>query len=547
MKIAAYKERVVYQIYPSSFYDSNNDGWGDLKGITQKLDYIKNLGVGIIWLSPIYDSPMYDMGYDVSDYKQINPKFGTMEDFDTLIHEANIRDIKIIMDLVINHTSSEHFWFQEAINNPTTKYRDYYYFKKGRGRKFKKAPNNWQSIFVGSAWQPLESDKTCYYMHLFCKQQVDLNYHNEEVIKEVEDIMKFWLDKGIYGFRCDTISYLWKETLKNGKPRLTQTGKEHYDNTNGNHDLLKRFRKDVLSKYDMVMIGETPGTTVDIANKYINNNELDMLISFEHQNCDKNKLLPIFKKPFNIFKFKKIIFNYQKNCTYCCNYFENHDQLRSVSRFVKPKYHEIGAKAYGLFLLTLKGTPFIYQGEEIGMTNYPIQPKRIEEVNDVVAHNIYGLARKFKIPHFLAMKMIKLQNRDNERSPMQWNDRINAGFNKNWAPWIKVNPDYIDKNINVEYQEKDKDSILNFYKELIKYRNKSDILKFGTFKDEKSHPYVVKFVREYKKRKLLIIINLSSHKILETEKQDRKLVLSNYRQDFYKFLPPYFAGIYIIP
>lgn len=542
----AYKERIVYQIYPSSFYDSNNDGWGDLKGITQKLDYLKDLGVGIIWLSPIYASPMYDMGYDISDYKSINPRFGTMQDFDILMHEASIRDIKIIMDLVINHTSSEHYWFQEAINNPTTKYRDYYYFKKGKGKKFNKVPNNWQSIFVGSAWEPLENDKTCYYMHLFCKQQVDLNYHNEEVIKEVEDIMKFWLDKGVYGFRCDTISYLWKETLKNGKPRLVQTGQEHYDNKDGNHALLKRFRKDILNKYDMVMIGETPGTTVDIANRYIKNGELDMLISFEHQNCDKFNLLPVFKKPFNISKFKKIIFNYQTNCEYCCNYFENHDQLRSVSRFVKPKYREIGAKAYGLFLLTLKGTPFIYQGEEIGMTNYPVQPKRIEEVNDVVAHNIYGMARKIGFPHSLAMKVIRLQNRDNERSPMQWNDRINAGFNKNWAPWVKVNPDYLDKNINVEYEEKDKDSILNFYKELIKFRNSSDILKFGSFKAEKSHPHVVKFIREHKKHKLLIIINLSSHKIFENEVRDRKLVLSNYRQDFYKYLPPYFAGIYII-
>ncbi len=542
----AYKERIIYQIYPSSFYDSNNDGWGDLKGITQKLDYIKDLGVGIIWLSPIYASPMYDMGYDISDYKKINPRFGTMEDFDVLMHEANIRDIKIIMDLVINHTSSEHYWFQEAINNPTTKYRDYYYFKKGRGRKNNKAPNNWQSIFVGSAWEPLENDKTTFYMHLFCKQQIDLNYHNEEVIKEVEDIMKFWLDKGVYGFRCDTISYLWKESLKNGKPKITQTGQEHYDNKDGNHALLKRFRKDILNKYDMVMIGETPGTTVDIANRYIKNGELDMLISFEHQNCDKFNLIPIFKKPFNIRKFKKIIFNYQENCEYCCNYFENHDQLRSVSRFVKPKYREVGAKAYGLFLLTLKGTPFIYQGEELGMTNYPVQPKRIEEVNDVVGHNIYNLARKFCIPHSLAMKMIKLQNRDNERSPMQWNDRINAGFNKNWAPWVKVNPDYLDKNINVAYEENDKNSVLNFYKELTKYRNGSDVLKFGSFKAEKSHPHVVKFVREYKKHKLLIIINLSSHKIIEPEKRDRKLVISNYRQDFYKYLPPYFAGIYII-
>ena len=547
MKEIAYKERIVYQIYPASFCDSNNDGWGDLRGIISKLDYLKDLGVGIIWLSPIYDSPMYDMGYDVKDYKKVNPRFGTMEDFDALMYEANVRDIKIIMDLVINHTSSEHYWFQQAINNPTSKYRDFYYFRKGRGRKNTKVPNNWQSIFVGSAWEPLEYDKTTFYMHLFCKEQVDLNYHNEEVIKEVEDIMKFWLDKGVYGFRCDTISYLWKETLKNGRPRFVQTGKEYYDNMEGNHLLLQRFKKDVLGKYNMVMIGETPGTTIEIANKYIRNGELNMLISFEHQNCDKSTLLPIFKKPFNIKKFINIIFDYQKNCDYCCNYFENHDQLRSVSRFIKPKYRNEGAKALAMFLLSLKGTPFIYQGEEIGMTNYPTEPKRIEEVNDVAAHNIYNMARKIGLPKKLALKTIKLQNRDNERSPMQWNDRINAGFNQNWAPWLKVNPDYIDKNINVEYESKDKDSILNFYKEMIKLRNSSDILKKGSFNAVKSHPFVAKFIRKYKNHKLLIIINLSALNIIDNEKSDRKLVLSNYRQDFYKYLPPYFAGIYIIP
>ncbi|SRR5574344_125627 len=543
----AYKERVVYQIYPSSFYDSNNDGWGDLKGIAQKLDYLKELGVGIIWLSPIYASPMFDMGYDISDYKAINPRFGTMDDFDALMHEAKIRDIKIIMDLVINHTSSEHFWFQQAINNPTTKYRDYYYFKKGKGKNGKRPPNNWQSIFVGSAWEPLINDKSCYYLHLFCKEQVDLNYHNEDVIKEVENIMDFWLKKGVYGFRCDTISYLWKESFNNAKKHMTQTGREFYDNTDGNHVLLGRFQKDVLSKYDHVMIGEAPGANIDVCNLYIKNSELDMLISFEHQNCDKVKALPVLKKIYRPSQFINIIFNYQEKCDYCCNYFENHDQLRSVSRFVKPKYYKEGAKAYALFLLTLKGTPFIYEGEEIGMKNLAVQPTSIDDVNDVAAHNIYNLARKFKIPKKLAMHLIRLQNRDNERTPMQWDDKTNAGFNKGHAPWLNVNPNYKDENINVAYEAQDKDSILNFYKEIIAYRNSSDVLKKGSFTRQKDHPSVARFVRQYKGHKLLILINLSSRKIIENDLGDRKLIICNYRQDFYKKLPPYFAAIYLIP
>ncbi len=542
-----YEERVVYQIYPASFSDSNNDGWGDLKGIASKLDYLKDLGVGIIWLSPIYASPLVDMGYDISDYKAINPKFGTMEDFDVLMHEAKIRDIKIVMDLVINHTSTEHKWFKEAINNPTTKYRNYYYFSRGKGRKFNKAPNNWQSVFVGSAWEPLESDKTTYCLHLFCKEQVDLNYHDENVIKEVESIMKFWLDKGVYGFRCDTISNAYKTSLNNGKPRLTQTGKEFYENQDGNHKLLERFRKDVLDKYDAFMVGEIQGCTPEIANKYIKNNELNMCITFEHQGVDKCNLVPIFKKVYHPSDLIKVMYKYQENCVSNCLYLENHDQLRSVSRFVKVKYHDEGAKAYGMLLLTLKGTPFIYQGEEIGMTNMTEKEPNIDANHDIVVHNLYNLFRKFHLPKSLAFKMTDLQNRDNERTPMQWNDRINAGFNKGWAPWLKVNNNYLDQNINVEYEQNDKESIFNFYKNLIKYRNSSDVLKYGEFKKLNSNKNVAKFIREYDGKRLLVVINLSHHKIIDNDKSDRKMIISNYHQDFINIIPPYFCAIYLIP
>jgi len=543
----AYEEKIVYQIYPASYYDSNNDGWGDLQGITQKLDYLKDLGVGIIWLSPIYASPLIDMGYDISDYKAINPKFGTMEDFDVLMHEAKIRDLKIVMDLVINHTSTEHKWFKEALYNPTTKYRNYYYFARGKGRKHNKVPNNWQSVFVGSAWEPLKDDKTTYCLHLFCSEQVDLNYHNEDVIKEVDSIMKFWLDKGVYGFRCDTISNAYKTSLNNAKPRITQTGKEFYENQEGNHKLLARFQKDVLEKYDAFMVGEIQGCTPEIANRYINDGELNMCITFEHQEVDKLKAIPLLRKHFRGRDLIKVLYKYQEECSCNCLYFENHDQLRSVSRFVKEKYHDEGSKALGMFLLTLKGTPFIYQGEEIGMTNISEKERSIEENKDVVVHNLYNMFRKFHLPRKLAFRLTELQNRDNERTPMQWNDRVNAGFNKGWAPWLKVNNNYLDKNINVEHQIEDKNSILNFYKDLIKYRNDSDVLKYGEFKKLSSHKDVAKYVREYKGKRLLIIINLSSHKVLDSDKNDRKVILSNYRQDFIKALPPYFCALYLIP
>lgn len=543
----SYKERVVYQIYPSSFYDSNNDGWGDLKGIVNKLDYLKELGIGIIWLSPIYASPMLDMGYDISDYKKINPLFGTMNDFEILIHEAKIRDIKVVMDLVVNHTSSKCKWFIEAIKNPTTKYRNYYYFSKGKGRKYNKKPNNWQSVFAGSAWEPLENDHTTYYLHLYSKEQPDLNYHNEDVIKEIESILDFWLAKGVYGFRCDVINSLWKSSMKNGKLRFTQTGREYYEDQKGNHILLQRFRKDVLSRYDCFLVGEDASATVDICNEYIDNKELEMLFSFEHQYVDKFRALPVFRKPYRIKKLIDIIFKYQEKCRYCANYFENHDQLRIVGRYVKNKNRVAGSKAFGLFLLTLKGTPFIYQGQEIGMTNLSNNIKRVEDSKDVAVHNVYNLARKFLIPKKIALKMMKIINRDNSRTPMQWNDHVNAGFNNGWAPWLKVNENYLDGKINVFDENNDNDSVLNFYKKVIQFRNNSDILKYGSVQRIKSNPNVAKFIRTYKDNHLLIIINLSGKKVIENEKFDKKLILCNYRQDFNIVLPPYFAGLYLIP
>ena len=542
-----YKENIIYQIYPASFCDSNNDGWGDLKGIISRLDYIKSLGANIIWLSPIYESPMVDMGYDVSDYKKINSHFGTMKDFDELMANCKKLGIKVIMDLVVNHTSTQHKWFKEAINNPTTKYRDYYYFEKGKGKNYNKKPNNWQSCFAGSAWEKIENEKGLYYLHLYDKEQADLNYKNENVISEVENIMQFWLEKGVYGFRCDVISNLYKEDLSKGKFRLNQIGREHYENTQGNHRLLYRFRHEIVNRYNGILIGEIPSATPEILNEYIKNKELEMGFSFEHQEIDKVKILPIFRKRFSSSKFIKTLFKYQRECLYCANYFENHDQERILYRFFKKKNREYGAKAYATLLLTLKGTPFIYQGQEIGMSNDYNSLTNIYQSKDIAAHNVYETAKKFHIPEKLAFYFSKNIMRDFSRSPMQWNDRINAGFNDGWASWSKVNHDYLNDNVNVEYEQNDKNSILNFYKKMINIRLKCDSLINGEFKQIKSFPWVACFIRETKKEKILVVINLSNIKTRFKYVGDRKLLLSNYEDDFNKMLPPYFAGVYIIP
>lgn len=545
MEKRAYKERIIYQIYPLSFKDSNNDGYGDLKGIIQKLDYLKELGVGMIWLSPIYNSPMKDNGYDISDYYKINPLFGTMEDFDTLLEEAKKRDIKIVMDLVVNHTSDQHPWFQEALKNKDSKYRGYYYFRKGNG---KKPPNNWNSAFSGSCWEKVPNEGNMYYLHLFTKEQPDLNYHNEEVIKEVENILKFYLDKGVAGFRCDVISQIYKTSLENGKFSLFSRGREHYENQEGAFKILERFRREVLDKYDDVfLVGETSSLTPKIGQEFIDRRALDMFFEFDHAFCKSFKLVPIFKKP--VYKAKllfKPIFKWQKEVSWIGAYLENHDQLRSVSRFGdEKKFFKESAKALSLFLLSLKGTIFIYQGQEIGTLNY--KNLTYEETDDCMAKNATETA--MKILHVSKRRAFKwvndTVNRDHARAPFQWDDSINGGFNEGHQTWIKINDNY--KNINVKNEVNDKNSILNFYKKMIHFRNHSDTLKYGSFEEIKSNSYVAKFLRRTNDETLLIVANLSNKQIKDKKLDETKEILvSNYDKHENKVLKPFEAIIYKI-
>ena len=539
-----FKKRVVYQIYPSSFYDSNNDGWGDLKGITAKLDYLKDLGIGIIWLSPVFVSPMDDMGYDIADYKNINPRFGTMEDFDELLEEANKRDIKIVMDLVINHTSTEHEWFKKAIEPEENKYRDYYFIKEGKGKKHNKMPNNWQSCFTGPAWKKIDSLPGYYYMHLFCDTQADLNYYNEEVIKEVEDILRFWLDKGVYGFRCDVINKIRKSSLKDDHTRpLYFKGLKYYSNQDNMFKILTRFRTEVLDDYDTFLVGETGELNKEVGNRFLNERCLDMFFEFDHTNADKT-FLPVFKGKFKTKKLVKPIFKWQKIVPWIALYLENHDQLRSVNRYGNvDKYYKESAKLLALFLLTLKGTPFIYQGEEIGMLNY--EHVKYDDCKDVAA--IYTTETVQKLLRFNRDRAFKIVNetinRDHARVPFAWSNSVNGGFNAGHETWLKVNDLY--KKINVKDEENDSNSILNFYKKMIRFRNNDDVLKFGDFKDEYVKKNIVSYYRNYEGKIYLIVLNFSDKKAKYCSLLNVKTLISNYENEIdFNDLPPYFAGIF---
>ena len=506
-----WQDAIVYQIYPRSFMDSNNDGIGDIPGIISKLDYLKELGVDIIWLSPVYDSPNDDNGYDIRDYKAIHKDFGTMEDMDKLILEAKKRGIRIIMDLVINHTSDEHPWFIES-KNPDSPYRNYYYWRD--------KPNNWTSFFSGSAWT---KENDAYYLHLFSKKQPDLNFHNPKVLDEVKDIMHFWLKKGIAGFRCDVINVIFKNTLDDGKKRLVLTGLEHYHSTEGCHRVLKTLRKEVMDHYEAFTVGETVLVTTKQANELIlpEREELDMVFGFEHMETDQinNKW---FKTKFKPKKFMRTISRWQKEVYWNANYLENHDQPRSVSRFGDDKmYHKESAKMLALLNLTLKGTPYIYEGQEIGMTNAYF--KSIDEYEDLESKRIYALGKKLLFPKWYRLKMLRNASRDNARQPMQWTKT--GGFTLS-TPWLKENPN--KQYINVFDSSKDPDSILNFYKKLIKIRKNDDILKKGSFNDLYISNAIFIYERVYDGERYMIVLNMSKKIKRYPFEVYGDLVISNY-------------------
>ena len=552
-----WKESVVYQIYPRSFCDSNGDGIGDLRGIISKLDYLEELGVDVLWLSPIYKSPNDDNGYDISDYRDIMDEFGTLDDFDELLTKAHEHHLKIMLDLVVNHTSDEHKWFMESRSSKDNPYRDYYIWEKGKDGN---PPNNWDSNFSGSAW---EYDETTdmYYLHLFSTKQPDLNWRNEKVREEVYDLMKWWLDKGIDGFRMDVINMISKvKGYPDGKPI---PGSKYGDRLpyvmNGPHvhEYLQEMNHRVLSKYDLITVGEAPCTSVEDAQKYtgFDRDELNMVFTFEHMDVDADNGLKWTDKKPDLVELKKVFSKWQTGLDgvgWNSLYLNNHDQPRMVSRFGDDgKYWKESAKMLAICLHMMQGTPYIYQGEEIGMKNIEFQS--IEECNDIEAINAYKeYTSDGRISPEDMMRYINKKGRDNARTPMQWNDTENAGFTTG-TPWFTINPNY--KEVNVAEQEKDPDSILNFYKHLIQMRKEYPIIVYGSYKLlYPDHKTAFVYERMLEDEKLLVACNFSAEELelevpAEFVQKEAELLISNYHEAKISeklVLRPYEARVYRI-
>ena len=539
------KEHAVYQIYPISFKDGNRDGKGDLKGIIEKLDYLLDIGIKIIWLSPIYRSPMFDMGYDISDYYQINPIFGTMDDFDRLMEETKKRGMRVIMDLVVNHTSDEHPWFQEALKNKDSKYRDYYIFKEGKkGKKGESLPpNNWESNFTGSAWEKVGGEENTYYLHLFHKKQPDLNWHNPEVLKEVENIISFWMDKGVYGFRCDVISEIYKESYEDGKKSKlgTPIGSEHYVATEGNHRILKQIRKDVIEPRNGVLIGECGGgITPEDGVKYLED-ELDTFFQFETAYVYPNYLA----KHANIKKFKNAIIKWQTQVDYNGNYLENHDQHRSIGKYVWGKNQDIGAKMLLTLLFTLRGTPFIYMGEEVGARDYS-KKLDLNLCSDCVTSAVYNLAtKKYHLPSFLAKRITWQVSRDDSRAPMAFSKEEGYGFaDKDIKPWQVYNGN--GAIYNYDNEKDDPDSILSYFKKVNQLREENKTFVYGNIGFLDTRKEILNYIRKDKNKAYMVILNLTGKKVsypLGFTDVEKKLILSNY-EGTEKKMRPYEASVY---
>ena len=547
MKKTWWKESVVYQIYPRSFMDSDNDGIGDIKGITSKLDYLKNLGIDVIWLSPVFKSPNDDNGYDISDYEDIMDEFGTMSDFDELLSEAHNRGIKIIMDLVVNHSSDEHKWFVEARKSKDNPYRDYYIWRDGKDGS---TPNNWDSIFSGSAWE-YDEETNQYFLHLFSKKQPDLNWENENLSQAVYSMMKFWLDKGIDGFRMDVCNLFSKAE---GLPDIGEEGPEGiYMNGPKIHDYLHEMNKEVLSKYDIMTVGETPGVSPKHARDYVgeDRDELNMVFHFELMDLP-NASDKFYKKPYKLTDIKNIFMKWYdglENIGWNSLFMNNHDQPRMVSRFGNDsKYRIESAKMLATLIHTFKGTPYIYQGEEIGMTNICFDD--IKKYRDIETINYYNDKIKNEDEKSL-IERIKITSRDNARTPMQWDNNLNGGFSKA-TPWIDVNPNY--KQINVKESLEDSNSIFNYYKELIKLRHNNDTIVYGDVKlIYPENESIFAYTRNLDDEQLMVVLNFYENEIdfkipdnIDIDKLE--IILSNYKDKVIKNetikLRPYEAIVY---
>lgn len=530
-----WKESVVYQIYPRSFCDSNGDGIGDLNGITGKLDYLKELGIDVIWLSPVYKSPNDDNGYDISDYQAIMDEFGTMEDFDRMLAIAHEKGIKIMMDLVVNHTSDEHKWFIESRKSTDNPYRDYYIWRPAK--EDGSLPNNWGSCFSGPAW---EYDKTTdmYFLHLFSKKQPDLNWDNPAVRQDVFDMMNWWLKKGVDGFRMDVISLISKEPgLPDKEPGINGYATFNVS-ANGPHvhEYLQEMRQKALNNADTITVGECSGVTLEEAKKYARSDEkeLNMVFQFEHMDVDSDEKAGKWTtKKMDLRNLKKILTRWQKglqDIAWNSLYWENHDQPRSVSRFGNDsdEYREISAKMLATCIHMMQGTPYVYQGEELGMTNCPFNT--LDNFRDLESINAFHeLTEQGKMTEEDMMAAIGYKGRDNARTPMQWDDSAYAGFSTA-NPWIMVNPNYT--KINAKDQVNREDSVFKYYQKLIKLRHESELIVYGTYDlildDDKD---IYAYIRTLGDEKLIVYCNFSENTReveLPEEFTNGKVLISNY-------------------
>ncbi|MBQ4899659.1 alpha-glucosidase [Paenibacillus sp. Marseille-P2973] len=549
-----WKEAVAYQIYPRSFMDSNRDGIGDLQGVISKLDYLEELGIDVIWICPIYKSPNDDNGYDVSDYRDIMAEFGTMEDFDELLRKVHERGMKLIMDLVINHTSDEHPWFVESRSSLDNPKRDYYIWADPKDGM---EPNNWASLFGGSIWE-YEEETGQYFMHVFSRRQPDLNWENPQMRSEIYDMVNWWLDKGIDGFRVDAISHIKKTA---GFPDMPNPNNLRYlpseaghMNREGIHELLSELKRETFDKYDIMTVGEASGVSVSEADLWVGEEDgkFDMIFQFEHLGLWQKSL----DNGLDLLKLKEILSGWQKGLEgkgWNALFLENHDQPRSVSTWGNDgEYWDTSAKALATMYFLMQGTPFIYQGQEIGMTN--VQFPTIEDYNDVSMRNWYNIEKANGKSHEEIMPVIWKNGRDNSRTPMQWDDSDNAGFTTG-KPWFGVNPNY--REINAQKAMEDPDSIYQYYKKLIALRKAHPVAVYGTYDlILPEHARVYAYTRTLGREKLLVICNLfaeeaeiklpqginyaSSELLLSNVEVDRKQTISELT------LKPYEARVYLL-
>ena len=528
-----FKKKVVYQIYPKSFKDTNGTGTGDLKGVIEKLDYLQTLGVDYIWLTPFYVSPQNDNGYDVADYYNIDPSYGTMEDVENLIAEAKKRNIYLMMDMVFNHVSTEHIWFKKAMAGEE-KYLNYFFFKQGKANN--QPPTNWNSKFGGPAWEYVEKfDK--WYLHLFDKTQADLNWENPEVREEVKNIVRFWMEKGVKGFRFDVINLISKAGFEDDFS-VDGDGRSFYTDGPRIHEFLQELARDSFAKdKDIITVGEMSSTTMENCYKYAGEKtgELSMVFTFHHLKVDFMGNEKWVLVPTDFMKLKQLIFdcqiNMEKNNAWNAVFWCNHDQPRVISRFGSDdKYHKESGKMLATLIHCLRGTPYIYQGEEIGMTNPHF--KSIEQYRDVESLNHYQILQDKGMTKEQALMILDVHSRDNSRTPMQWDDSINAGFTTG-TPWIQTADNYT--KINVKNSLEDKDSIFYYYQKLIQLRKNYDVIAYGDIKPLlREDKRVFAYERNYKGQKLIVICNFypTTYEIeLPYDLSNYKCILNNYKNE----------------